>query len=475
LLALASLSAARAAPPRTTPVSVSFDLRSPLPPVPRTFLGFSFELSILPLLGSYADRGDLVGLLRSLGPGVLRFGGVSADTRVAWTDEATPPAAWAAGAVRAADLYALGRLAAASGWRVLLTLGLGHFEPEAAAREAAAAKAALGESLEAIEIGNEPNAWALHGLRADPWTVAQYDTQVSAYRAAIQAAAPGLPLAGPDTSGSIAFENWGPAEVVDQRPALLTGHHYALGCAGAPAPSTRRLLGLSTRELEQVSLERYMAISRLSETPFRLDETNNVSCGGVGGISNTFASALWAVGYLTQAMSDGVPGVNLHANEANCGGYAALCAPTPADRAAGALHVQPEWYALVLVSALLGDRPLHTSVSSSGQPDVRVSTLLAGSGGLHCVVVDDDPPGARALNVRLRVGRGFGAARVLSLTAPSPAAVTGLRLGGHTIAADGAWRAPRGLPHAVNEHGVIGVRIPPSSAALLTILPRPKR
>ena len=41
----------------------------------------------------------------------------------------------------------LGTLAARSGWHVLLTIGLGHYEPEAAAREAAAAKAALGPWL----------------------------------------------------------------------------------------------------------------------------------------------------------------------------------------------------------------------------------------------------------------------------------------------------------------------------------------
>ncbi len=73
---------------------------------------------------------------------------------------------------------------------MLLTIGLGHFEPEAAAREAAAAKAALGPWLQDIELGNEPNAYALHGLRSEPWTFVQYDAQIAAYRSAIEAAAP---------------------------------------------------------------------------------------------------------------------------------------------------------------------------------------------------------------------------------------------------------------------------------------------
>src|SRR5205807_8002457 len=45
--------------------------------VPRRFLGLSFELSSLEQIAQLATRGDLLTLLRSLGPGMLRFGGVS--------------------------------------------------------------------------------------------------------------------------------------------------------------------------------------------------------------------------------------------------------------------------------------------------------------------------------------------------------------------------------------------------------------
>src|SRR5438309_1569302 len=84
------------------------------------------------------------------------------------------------------------------------SLGTVHFEPIAAAREAAAAKAALGPWLSGIEIGNEPNSYAQHAMREEPWTFTQYGEQVAAYRAAIEAAAPGIPLIGPDVSGSAA-------------------------------------------------------------------------------------------------------------------------------------------------------------------------------------------------------------------------------------------------------------------------------
>jgi hypothetical protein len=443
----------------------------PAPPVPRNFLGLSFEVGSLATIASYASSGDLVTMLRSLGAGVLRFGGVTADEQIAWSDPQTPRPPWARGVLEAGSLDALGSLASASGWHVLLTLGFGHYEPQAAAREAAAAKAALGESLEAIELGNEPDSYARHGLRQQPWTPVQYNEQIASYRSAIEALAPGIPLAGPDTSGSSAYEKWGLSEAIYQHPAILTGHHYPLGCAEQPPPSIARLLSQRVRELEEGSLRRYLFVARETEVPFRLDETNTVSCGGVPGISNTFASALWAVSYLTQAMTMGASGINLEGNPANCEGYTPLCAPSAEDLADGTLVAQPEWYALLLARSLLGERPLHTTIAPAHRPNVEASTFLAADGTLQFVLVDDDLPGARSVAMHLHVGAGFHGATILSLTAPSPEALTGVELGGEAVAADGSWAEPSQLPHASNRGGVVTVELKPSSAALVTVAP----
>jgi hypothetical protein len=471
VLALAPVGIARAGQPRAIPVSASFDAGEPGPPVPQSFLGLSFEVGSLPQIASYSSEGDLVSMLRSLGDGVLRFGGVTADEQTAWIDEATPRPAWALGVLEAANLYGLGSLAAASGWHVLLTLGLGHFDPEAAAREAAVAKAALGASLEAIELGNEPDSYGRHGLRPEPWTPVQYEEQIDVYRNAVEALAPGVPLAGPDTSGSSAYEKWGLSEAIYQRPALLTGHHYPLGCAEKPEPTIERLLSPQIRQLEGRSLRRYLFIAQETEVPFRLDETNTVSCGGVPGISNTFASALWAVNYLTRAMSMGASGINLEGNPANCEGYTPVCAPSAAALATGALRAQPEWYALLLAKALIGERPLRTSVKPADRPNVEATTFLASDGTLQFVLVDDDQPGARRVAMHLHVGSGFHGASVMSLTAPSPTALSGVRLGGQEVQPDGSWSEPARLPRSPNKHGVITVKLAPSSAALVTVQP----
>ncbi|HWX95397.1 MAG TPA: hypothetical protein VNZ01_00980, partial [Solirubrobacteraceae bacterium] len=348
-------SQARAA--SSAPVSVAIDARHPGRQVRGRFLGLSFEAAALAQIARYGERGNLVALLRSLGPGVLRFGGVSADTQVAWTDRATPRPPWASRVIDAGDLRRLGRLASRTGWKVLLTVGLLHYDPAAAAREVAAAAAALGHRLVAIEVGNEPDAYAQHGYRPLPWTYPQYNAEVSMYRRAIAKAVHGIRFAGPGVSGSRIFATWGPGEATAQRPSLLTGHHYPLGCHQTPPPSIGRLLSAQTRSLEGQSLERFMSVSRARSIRFRMDELGSVSCGGTHGISDAFASTLWATGYIVQAMAKGLAGVNFEGNPAYCLGYSPVCAGSPERLAAGVLRAQPVWYALLVGRKLVGARP----------------------------------------------------------------------------------------------------------------------
>ena len=331
-------------------------------------------MAALDQLAPYANHGDLVTLLRSLGPGMLRFGGITADENVAFTDAAVPRPAWASSTFGPEQLRDLGVLARRSGWHVLLTVGLAHDEPAAAAQEVASAHRALGPYLAAVEIGNEPNSYGSHGFRTLPWIAQGYEEEVSGYRESIASLTPNVPIAGPDVSGSGVFGEWGEEEALSQQPALLTGHHYPLGCAQTPPPSIESLLSTATRGLAAQSLETYMRIARTYRIPLRIDETNTVSCGGLPGVSDTFASALWATGYITQAMTAGAAGINLQGNPMHCVGYTPLCTPDPVAATAGSLRAQPEWYALLLSRSLVGCRPLPTTVApATGAPAPRRS------------------------------------------------------------------------------------------------------
>lgn len=481
------------------PVAVTINRLAPGPPVPPAFLGLSFEAAALDQIGQYADHGDLVSLLRSLGPGIIRFGGITSDQNIAWTDAVTPKPPWASHTIDAAQLQAIGRLSRRSGWKVLLTVGMAHFEPTAAAREVAAAHRALGANLAAVEIGNEPDAYGKHGFRTLPWIAQGYEEEVSEYRQAIAALTPGVPIAGPDVSGSGIFIEWGEEEALSQRPAFLTGHHYPMGCAQKPPPTIESLLSVVTRGRESASLGTYMKVARNQHVPMRIDEAGSVSCGGVAGISNTFSSALWATGYITQVMASGAIGINLQGNPGNCAGYTPVCAPDPAALATGALHAQPDWYAMLLTRSLVGYRPLPTTVQAEGAPapsegtpnpvespaggeatpppipsgpNLVVASFSGPAHGVQVVLVDDEPQGSQALALRLNVGAGLGPGKVLRLTGPAPSATGDILLGGHAVSADGSLRAPI-RPERIAAHaGVVTVTLTPSSAALVTVGPR---
>lgn len=465
-------------------MTIAINREAPGHPVPERFLGLSFEAAAIKTLAHDGQRGNLVELLRSLGPGMLRFGGVTADEHVAWTDAETPRPAWARSTIGPFDMSALGVLARRSGWQVLLTVGLAHYEPHTAAREVAAAHRALGPYLAAVEIGNEPNAYGSHGFRELPWIAQGYEEQVSDYREAIGALTPNVPIAGPDVSGSGIFPEWGSEEALAQSPALLTGHHYPLGCAQTPPPSIAALLSSETRGMAARSLTTYLQVANVNNTPLRIDETNTVSCGGVAGISNTFASALWATGYITQGMAAGTVGVNFQGNPTNCAGYTPICAPDPTALAEGWFRAQPEWYALLLTSSLVGERPLPITISSQGMEDTEgaenapdlVAAAFAGmKRSLKVAMSDNDPEGSTPLTLELEVGPGMGTAHILRLVAPSESATSGVRLAGRAVAASGAWHAPRHTETATPHAGFVTVKLTPGSAALLSVSPQPPK
>lgn len=453
-----------------TPVTVTVDQQHPGAPVPERYLGLSFEVSALPEIARMGDRGNLVAMLRSLGPGVLRFGGISADTRTAWVDARTPKPAWASTVVEAGDLQRLRAVAQQSGWTVLLTVGLAHYDPAAAAREIVAARAALGPWLRGVEVGNEADAYAHHGLRRPAiWGHRAYQREVRAYMAAIRRAAGPIALAAPGVSGSHAFARWAPGVAAALSPVLLTGHHYPLGCKQTPAPSIQRLLSPSVRAAEERSLQRYLSISRATGIPFRMDELNSVSCGGTEGISNVFASALWATGYIGRALSAGVTGLNFEGNPAWCRGYSALCAPTIAQLRSGALHAQPLWYALLLARGLTGQRPVSVHSAASSSDDVSLSAFRAPDGSLTVLAVNAAAPGSPTARLALRVGSGYTSAGVTRLTGPAPEAGSGIALGGRTVGASGTLGGNPAVEAATAPAGVPTVEVPADSAALITL------
>ena len=157
--------------------------------LPPGFVGLSFGAATV-AQDNYAST-DLGGYLRTLGrTGVIRIGGNSGDTTF-WTSTGEAAPSWAtSGTITPDKLRHLATIVRGAGWKVILAVNLKHPDPARAADEAKYARQIFGRSLLAIEIGNEPNFYYSN--------VAAYYTDFESYVAAIEQAAPGVGITGPD-------------------------------------------------------------------------------------------------------------------------------------------------------------------------------------------------------------------------------------------------------------------------------------
>jgi hypothetical protein len=467
LIALALLlffgEGARADPVETVRVTVDPTRKGRV--VPPRFIGLSFEASALPALARSSRRANLVTLLRSLGPGMLRFGGASVDAAFS-TDGEAP--AWATTTITPRDLARLGTLARRADWLVLLALPLGHYDPKSAAREAAAAAHNLGRSLAAVEIGNEPNAFWFSGLRPGSWGYPQYRREIRAYRRAIGSAAPGVPIAGPDTALYDGFP-WLSRFAGDERPALLTPHYYPVdGCFGQPT-TVAELLSSSLARRQARTMSRFAAIARAHDLRIRVGETNNVPCGGQSGLSDTFAAALWALRYMLTIARSGIDGVNFHTLPETCSGYSAICAQSRDDYDHGRLHAMPEWYALLLFRRLIGQHFTQVALSHRVQGLTVDALQDASAGDLDVVAVNSTPDTKVRLAIRVDGRRRLLSGTLLPLTAPAIDASTRVRLAGAGVSRRGVWRPERKLRRISAPAGTVRIAVPAGTAALIEL------
>jgi hypothetical protein len=431
------------------------------PRVPSDFLGLSFEATALTSIHGLTRSGTLTRLLSSLGRGTLHFGGGTVNRYVAWTEPGTPRPGWANHAVSPTDLQTLAALAHQTGWKVLLDTNFAHYEPVASAQEATSAHRQLGASLLGIAFGNEPDRFARFGLRAPRWGFSGYERQLGAYRHAIAASIPGAQIAAPEASTGEALLPW-VWESIGLHPAILTDHYYPLTSCGEK-PTITELLSPAVRLKETVMLHALRDIQSTAGRPLLLDETNNVSCKGEPGVSNTFASALWAADFIARAMSAGLRGVDFH-NLLN-----RPLSYSPLVGEGSSLRANPEWYALLLTHSLQGAHALPTVVSSPSQVSAQAFELPDGK--VEVLLVNFDIKRARPMRVTVKLYGRSGDGTVLRLTAPGVSSTTGVRLGGESVGTSGTWRPRAPLQTVHVRNGTLALPMPAASAALVTIAP----
>ena len=170
--------------------------------------------------------------MRLLGPSVLRIGGGSVDFSW-WTSGGESPPSWATSIVTPAAFSSLRGLLTATGWRVLLGVDLGHFEPARVADEARYAREILGGDLLASRLATSQTVTEkvrkVH-LRPSTYSVGEYIREAEAYSQALSrspwqvspygpASTMGLPVADPDGCQRTYIHR--------DHPALLSDKHMS--------------------------------------------------------------------------------------------------------------------------------------------------------------------------------------------------------------------------------------------------------
>ena len=448
-VALAATGVPQAAHAATVQATVTVNLTgTPRGTIGAGYLGLSYES--MPRTndggvnsGKFDARGNLPQLLRTLGTGTLRLGGNSVDRTYA---RATPAA-----------LQGLVRLGDATGWKYVYSTNLAHYNAANTTADAAAVRTALGSRLKSLVCGNEPDLYRANSYRPSSYNVSAYVTEANRCLDVMKAQAPGVPVSGPDT----ATPGWLSGYVNAQRGkvTLLNHHHYPLSNCNGPSGNATALIAKSKRSSEAGLIASAASTARGGNMQLVMSEVNSAACGGIAGVSNTFASALWAVDYAFAGVSNGAHGMYFHgALDRACTGYTALC-----ETAADQYRAQPLYYGLLLAKLTGTGAVLPTTISTSG--NLAAHTVRAADGTVRVVLANMS---ADTIQTSLKAGSRAGAGSLLRMTAPSLTATSGVQIQGRQVAADGSF-SPNAATPVTCTAGTCPVSLPPYSAALVTL------
>ncbi|HSS14815.1 MAG TPA: glycosyl hydrolase family 79 C-terminal domain-containing protein, partial [Rhizomicrobium sp.] len=274
---------------------------------------------------------------------------------------------------------------------------------------------------------------------------------------AIRAVLPGAPFAGPDIA--MASLDWMQSFARDEAGdiALLTAHHYITGQAN-PAATIETLLREDKNY--QPVLAKYQAATDTARVPWRMSETSSFYGGGKAGVSDTFASALWALDYLFVLAAYGASGVNMETGVNHLGVVSKYTPIT--DDLAGHYGAAPEYYGLLAFAQAAKGEQIALDCNA-GSVNLNAYATRQGS-QLTLTVINKDM--SRDASVAI-TGMVAKQARAMRLSAPSLPAASGITLGGAPVDG-GKWSGGKSDPVKLSG-GKAMLEVPCGSAALVTL------
>lgn len=461
--------------------TVRVDLERERATIAPDLVGLSLEYDLVgPYLGRTTDQlnGVFLQLLTNLGRGTLRVGGSTTDTGC-WRTSAGATLPESCGLeITASSLRVIAATMGEVDWRALLGVNLNRYSPATAldfARDGVVP--AFGGDLSrlvGLQFGNEPNQYVVQGRRPTGYDHPDFVEEWNAYADAIagEASTAALPAVGP----AYGTRNSWSALVSDfikgtgsKLGGVVALHDYPLSNCGDVAPGIDRLLD---EEAVASSVERVASVAEIVGplgTELQVDQSGSISCNGVDGVTNTFASALWTVDYVLSLARAGARRVNFHTRRGSY--YDAIVAESqgPTDGVyTYSTRVLPMYYAMVLVARASGGRLLDVETDASFA--LKAHAVRAADGSTLVYLVNKDMSGGGAVAVTPSAARG--AATAIRLEAPAlDARADAVTLGGQQVdGSTGMIAAPASESvEPATARGTYLVDVPHSSAVLLVI------
>ena len=433
-------------------VNVTFDEKHPGNVIPETFNGLSFENGVFGQDINYLDENNkvLIQLMKNIGPGIIRMGGGTSDL-ITWID-APRNSGTQADAITTSDIDRLSAFSKVTGWPVIFGLNLADNDQDVAAEEAAYVAKSLGSRLYAFQSGNEPDAYAPYNhLRNPPYSFVDFLGEWRGYQAAVQKVVPGASFAGPD----VAFNtSWITAFTDNEgyEAKLQDGHYYEVGPATDPNINYHSILGHSFKLADLI--QSFKASTSKTQPPFRVTECNNVYGGGKVGVSDVFASTLWALDAMWTLADNGCQGINFHTGVG--------LHYSPVIRENGVFVAKPEYYAMLAFKyGSANGRSIPAKIDNSQYCSAH-ACLVNSKYSITLVNKSVD----KSFDFNIIPGKNISSINVTRLTAPAINAATGVLFGGTAVKADGTFGAVTSENSTINKSSFI-VTVPAGSAAVV--------
>jgi hypothetical protein len=443
-------------------------------PIPAGFLGLSIENNaILPYAGSDPHALDpvFVQLIRNLTPRQspnFRIGGDSTDWAWYPAHGIRKPAGITV-TLTQQWVDVVHALASTLNARLIMGVDLEADSRPLAAAEASAFERGLGRSIQALELGNEPElypsfSWYVapngHGVKGRPpsYDFNSFIGDFSSFAKSL----PG-PLAGSATGAPEWMARTGQFLAAEPRVKLVSLHRYPVQTcfirkSSPQYPTVAHLLApYATTHLAD-SVTRFVAVAHSRHLPLRIDEMNTDSCGKAPGVSDAFVSALWAIDALFEMDRVGVDGVNMHT-------YPGATYQMFTVAQHGTWSVKPEYYGLMMFAEAAPPGSRLDSTSSRNAKGIKIWATRGADGRTRVVLINESrSPRAVGLNAPTST-----TATLERLEAPRLTSTGGVTLGGQSFKPTTGTLTGRSTATKLDPSGNRYVfSLPANNAALIT-------